>query len=178
MCEETPARYIDLMSWPKRNSIRLSISYSEWFDWAEVFAAGIDDKLLNIADEFNAHEIYISGILRESSKEFSRVVKVIRIARDKLREAYFDAVWNDESMAQSGALAAAARMVLIWDKSQNWIVLNDRYYDIGLFAVFFDFSTTRNIFRCLDKQALMDRFSKIIAINKVASLSEVDKWSK
>lgn len=176
--DEIPARFIDMSSWPKRDCIQLPITYNEWFDWSELFASGAEKKLLNISNELSSQEIFISGILTDLADEFLKRVSVIKILSRNLEHAYFKAIWDERSMPQRGPLAAAARIVLFWDASERWIIFNDRYYEIGLFAVLncVDHKLRRNIFRCLDQQSLLDRFSKILTFTKVATLAELERW--
>jgi hypothetical protein len=103
---------------------------------------------------------------------------VIEIESANIREVYFKAIWDEESVFPSGPLAAAARTTLIWNNSGKWMILNDRYYEIGIFAVFAptDIKFSKCIFGCLDEQALLERFSTIFATNRIEALSEVRQW--
>jgi hypothetical protein len=176
--DETPAVGLDLKSWPRRTSLHKPIGYCEWFDWSEIFVDGIEEKLGSVADYFSSPSIRLARLLSDSSEEAPQTVRVIEIETANIGEAYFKAIWDEESVLPSGPLAAAARTTLIWDKSGKWIVLNDRYYEIGIFAVFAptDIKLPKCIFGCLDEQTLLERFSTILAMNRIAALSEVRQW--
>jgi hypothetical protein len=132
--EQTPAKHFRLELWPNRNCMQNAVKYCEWFDWSEVFAAGIEYILGAIAKTYRSEIISISGVLTDSSSQLLDEVRVIRIGAKQLEHAYFRAIWDAKSMFPSGQLAAAARMVLLWDSSQKWLVVSDRFYEIGLLA--------------------------------------------
>jgi hypothetical protein len=179
--KETPAQYIDLGAWPKRDCVRLPIVYCEWFDWSELFSSGVEEKLASIVKGSSSEVIYASGLLTDSSSAVSKTLRVIRIDSKALTGTYFKAIWDESSIAPFGPLAAAARVTLMWDDSQKWLVIGDRYYEIGIFVVVakdYPTRTAKNVFRCLDEQVLLDRFSRILRINKVAGRSELGKWSE
>ena len=180
LSKETPAQYVDMEVWPKRGCIQLPIVYCELFDWSELLAAGVEEKLASIVRESSSEIIYMSGLLTDSSSAVPNTLRVTLIDSKALAEAYFKAIWDEASMAPFGPLAAAARVTLIWDDSQKWLVIGDRYLEIGLFVVLAKNyrRPTRNVFHCLDEQALLDRFSRILGISKVAGRSELGKWSE
>jgi hypothetical protein len=178
--KETPAQYIDLGAWPKRDCVRLPIVYCEWFDWSELFSSGVVEKLASIVKGSSSEVIYASGLSTDSSSAVPSTLRVTKIASNALTGTYFKAIWDESSMAPFGPLAAAARVTLMWDDSQEWLVIGDRCFEIGIFVVVAkDYPrTAKNVFHCLDEQVLLDRYSRILRINKVAARSELGKWSE
>jgi hypothetical protein len=178
--DETPARLVDFKSWPRRDCIRSSIAYNEWFDYAELSVAGIEERLSRLSQTFGAQDIFLSGTLYDLSDEPLKTLDVVKIQVRDLEEAYFKAIWDDRSMPRSRplALAAAARVVLVWDSSQNWIIINDIFYEIGTLAVFNggDAKIEKPIFDCFDETILLPRFSRILKADKVVGLSEIERW--
>jgi hypothetical protein len=158
----------------------MPIRYHEWFDWSELFSAEGPERLLSIADAFSSEFILISGVLTDCSSELLNLVRVVKILPSKLREEYFRGIWDGNSMHPSGALAAAARMILLWDESRQWVIICDRYYEIGLFAIFAaeQPNAIRAIFHTLDERGILERFSRILKMNKVAARTELERWSE
>jgi hypothetical protein len=161
--KETPAQYIDLGAWPKRDCVRLPIVYCEWFDWSELFSSGVVEKLASIVKGSSSEVIYASGLSTDSSSAVPSTLRVTKIASNALTGTYFKAIWDESSMAPFGPLAAAARVTLMWDDSQEWLVIGDRCFEIGIFVVVAkDYPrTAKNVFHCLDEQVLLDRYSRI-----------------
>jgi hypothetical protein len=175
--DETPARFISPTLWPKRDCINSSVSYCEWFDWSELFAEGAPEKLLSISRGFSSSAIRIGCMLTDASVELPQSLKVVEIDRESLAACYFEAIWDKRNI--SSPIAAAARIVIVWDSTEKWIVVNDRFFEMGVFAILDSEGADRTtrIFDCLDEQELLDRFSRILRVNKVAAFSEVRRWA-
>ncbi len=176
---DTPIRLVDLGSWPRRASIRSAVIYKEWFDWGEVVQEGIEAKLSRIASTFDSKDIFVAGMAYDFAKEFLTDIKIVKIPSDRLEGTYFRAIWDKDAMPEKGdSLALASRMILIWDASCKWMVLNDRYIDLGLFAVFdgADAIPDESIFEAFDKELFAEGFSEITFMDKAERFSEIDKW--
>jgi hypothetical protein len=160
-------------------AIDRSIAYREWFDWAELFAVGAEKKLAQIAKTFSSRTVYVSGVLTDAPDTVPPKVRVIQIHQGDLENNYFKVIWAKQSMAPSGELAAAARVVFLWDSDEKWIVVGDRFFEIGLFAFFGAKAETpcKSVFRCLNEKDLLDRFSHVLRTNKVAAWSELERWN-
>jgi hypothetical protein len=175
--DDTPARLIEVSSWPKRDSIKLDVAYNEWFDWSALFSMKIETILTEISAYFMSDRLFLAGVLTDASQAISERLNVIEIPIIKLNDVYFKAIWDDRSMLPAGPLAAAARMAAVWDSSQRWLIVNDRFYELGLFASFSPLKYEKCFFKCLDRQDLLERFSRIFRVTKIAGLSELEKWS-
>jgi hypothetical protein len=172
----TPARLISPMLWPKRDCINSVVNYCEWFDWSELFAEGAPEKLLSISRGFSSSTIRMGCLLTDASVELPQSLRVIEIDRECLLTCYFEAIWDKRNI--SSPIAAAARIVIIWDSTEKWIIINDRFFEIGVFAILDSDGAdlTTRFFDCLDEQELLDRFSRILRVSKVAAFSEVRRW--
>ena len=177
---ETPARFLNLARWPRRDSVHVPVNFCEWFDWSELFAKGAEKKIISISRRFNSSNVLVACLQTDSSREVMTTFKaVVFDAKDDL-QFYFKAIWDQRSMSPPAPLAAAARIVMVWDNTEKWIIVNDRYYEIGIFAVFANggYDPNVRVFNCLDDRELSTRFSRILGINKVSALSEVRRWAK
>ncbi|HKY06853.1 MAG TPA: hypothetical protein VJQ55_01365 [Candidatus Binatia bacterium] len=90
--DETPARLIDFKSWPRRDCIRSSIAYNEWFDDGELYVEGIEERLSRLSQAFGAQEIFLSGTEYDLSDEPLKNLDVVKIPVRDLVEAYFKAI--------------------------------------------------------------------------------------
>ena len=178
--KETPAQYIDLGAWPKRDCVRLPIVYCEWFDWSELFSSGVVEKLASIVKGSSSEVIYASGLSKDLSSAVPSTLRVTKIASNALTGTYFKAIWDESSMAPLGPLAAAARVTLMWDDLQEWLVIGDRCFEIGIFVVVAkDYPrTAKNVFHCLDEQVLSDRFSIIPPDQQGCGSIRAGQWSE
>lgn len=170
---------IDLTLWPRRECINSPINYTEWFDWSELFMTGIQDKLGSVAKKLRSSEIIISGVAIDGPLEGqSDPVRIIKIGSDKIEQEYLKAMWDDQAMLPSGPIPVAARIVMMWDISNGWLIVNDRFYEIGSFMVFdHRLIITENIFNCLRYKDLLNRVSRILRLNKVTTVLELTKWN-
>lgn len=177
---ETLARVVEIGLWPTRGFLRSIIGYHEWFDWSELFAEGAAETLLSISRKFSSSAIRIACLQTDAPIEESPSIRVVELSSEELPSCYFDAIWDERSTSISVALAVAARIVLVWDVAENWIIVNDRFLEIGLFASLDSKGASSNgpFFHSLAEQDLLDRLSTILRIGKVAALSEVRRWSE
>ena len=175
---ETPARMLDFDSWPRRDAIRSGIIQHEWFDWSELFIEGIPDRLSLVSKEFESSSIRIACLATDNQSISDPFIRIVEIDSARLSASYFKAIWDEQSTRLSGKLAAVARIVLVWDSTEKWIILNDRFYEIGLFVLLGrHFRRVPHFFHRLDALELLDRFSRILRVNKVAGLAQIDRWS-
>src|SRR5258705_10814705 len=93
---ETPARFVDLKMWPRRESVRRPLTYSEWFDWGQLFVKGAEENLIDVAQLFSSESMCVSAISLWPSDQILRTVRVIRIAPEKLTDVFVEAVWNKD----------------------------------------------------------------------------------
>lgn len=176
--DQTPIRLVDTEAWPKRNSILEAVGYCEWFDWSELFAEGAPESLLRICREFGTSLMQMACLAIDDPSERITSLRIIEIEQEHLSSSYFNAIWDDQSTSSFGRLAAMARIVVVWDPKERWVVINDRFYEIGTFAVLDDdvHSFKSSFFNQLDQQELLSRFSRILRIDRDAVLREVERW--
>ena len=178
--DETPARLIEIDLWPKRSFIPSHACHLEWFDWSELFIEGAAERLLSISTFFSSSSVRLACLLTDSPSEETATIRVIEIDREDLSSCYFKAIWDEQSTSLPAPLGAVARMVMVWDSAGKWIIVNDRFYEVGLFAVLgrHGHLSHTSFFHCLDEQELLSRFSQILHSNKVAALAEVRRWQE
>jgi hypothetical protein len=176
--DETPARLVDVGLWPKRDFIASPVRYQEWFDWSELFIEGAAERLFSISNKFSSSSVRLACLLTDSPTKQTRSLRVVEIHSGDLSGWYFKAIWDEQSTSVPAPLAVAARIVMMWDSTEKWIIINDRFYEVGLFAVLGsnDHLPNMSFFQCLDQQELLNRFSRILRSNKVAGLAEVRRW--
>ncbi|MBR1269564.1 hypothetical protein JQ629_18800 [Bradyrhizobium sp. AUGA SZCCT0222] len=176
--DETPARLVDVGLWPKRGFIPSPVHYQEWFDWSALFIEGAAERLFSISRAFSSSSIRLACLLTDSPAEQTQFIRVVELDREHLAESYFKAIWDEQSTSLPAPLGVAARMVMVWDNTEEWIIVNDRFYEMGLFAILGRNShlSKTNFFHCLDEQELLNRFSSILRSNKVSGLAEVRRW--
>jgi hypothetical protein len=175
--DETPARLIEIDLWPKRSFIPSHVCCLEWLDWSELFIKGAAETLFSISTVFSSSSVHLTCLLTDGPTQKTDT-RVIEIDRENLSGCYFKAIWDEQSTSLPAPLGAVARMVMVWDSTEKWIIVNDRFYEVGLFAVLgrHDHSSNTSFFHCLDEQELLSRFSQILRSNKVAALAEVRRW--
>lgn len=177
--DQTPIRLVDIGAWPKRNSILEVVGYCEWFDWSGLFVEKAPESLFRICREFGTSLVQMACLAIDGPSKRITSLRVIEIEPDHLASSYFNAIWDDRSTS-FGRLAAMARIVAVWDPRQRWVVVNDRFYEIGIFAVLDDdvHPFKSGFFDKLDQQELLSRFSQILRIDRDAALKEVERWKE
>lgn len=177
---QTPARSVDIRIWPDRRSINGVVKYCEWFDWSELFTEGAPEALLRICKEYGSHFVRIACLATDDPSERMTSLRVIEINSDDLSSSYFEAIWDEQSILPFGKLAAIARIVLVWDPEERWLVINDRFLEVGVFVVFTDHhhSLKQNFFEELEEGELLNRFSRIFRMQEEAALRKVERWKR
>jgi len=175
--DQTPIRLVDIGAWPERNSALEVVGYCEWFDWSELFVEGAPESLSRICKEFDTSLVQMACLAIDGPSERITSLKVIEIESKHLSSSYFEAIWDDQSTS-FGRLAAMARIVAVWDPKERWVVVSDRFYEIGVFAVLDNdvHPFKSSFFNQLDQQELLSRFSRILRIDRDAALMKVERW--
>jgi hypothetical protein len=130
--DETPARFLDFAYWPRREFIRKPVDFCEWFDWSELFAEGADRQILSISKAFSSSKILIACMLTDVSEEIPQTLNTIALDPKDRMKSYYTAIWDQRSLPPPAPIAAAARTVMVWDSTEKWIIVNDRYRSASL----------------------------------------------
>lgn len=176
---ESPARMMEIGAWPKRDCLRSTINYHAWFDWSHLFAEDAAKALRSISNAFSSSTLRMSCLLTDGDTEQPTTLRVIEIENKSIGSSYFDAIWDQHSTSLPAPLAAAARIVLVWDTTERWLIVNDRYFEIGLFAILGGTTIAPDIpsVQFLSEPDVLSRFSSVLRINKVVALAELHRWS-
>jgi hypothetical protein len=176
---KTPARLLHFDYWPRRRFLRSAIAHHEWLDWGEVFSEGAAEKLFRVSRELSSSTIGIACFATDNDRGQQRLLRTISIEPQNLDNSYYKAMWDDRTTFEGVSLGFAARVALIWDSSEKWIIVNDRFYEIALFAIL-DRSASvsgANFFQGLTRPHLLSRFSEIMRVSLSESLIEIEQWS-
>lgn len=174
----TPARIVDIDAWPKRDSVAGASSGYEWFDWSELFIERAPQTLLRVCRVFGTQLMRIACLVTDDPADNVSSLRVIEIHSDNLSSGYFKAIWDDQSTS-FGRLGAVARIVLVWDSKDRWLIINDRFYEIGVFIVLEDDRSSfrsSGFFNQLDQEELVSRFSRILRVETNRARTEVERW--
>lgn len=122
----------------------------------------------------------MSCLLTDGDTQQPTTLRVIEFENDRIDSCYFEAIWDKRSTSLGAPLAAQARIVLVWDTTEKWVIVNDRFFEIGLFAILDGDRIGPDVssIHFLDEPELLSRFSDILRINRIAAMTEILRWSE